>query len=48
MFDLVLCAVEELAIAANGGDWGYGSLAALIGDVNALRVVNAVATIFGR
>lgn len=39
--ELVLCAMEEIAIAWTGGDWGYACLAQLLGNEHlALSIVN--------
>ena len=38
-------AVEEIQVAAAGGDWGYASLGRLIGDGPAKAVVNAADTV---
>lgn len=49
MFDLINMAIEELTIAFNGGDWGFGALAELIGNDDLARaLVNFAAFIGGK
>lgn len=36
----IIEAIKEIAIAYQGGDWGYGSLAELVGESNARAIVN--------
>lgn len=38
---------EELTAAFNGGDWGYGELASILGEEHAEQLVNDVAAIRG-
>lgn len=47
--ETVAAAIEEIMIAAHGGDWGYGALATVMGgDLEGARaVVNLAAAIFG-
>ena len=44
MFDLVMAALEEIAVAVRGGDWGYGALAELLHSEGLARmIVNTIA-----
>lgn len=47
--ETVMAAIEEIMIAARGGDWGYGALATVMGgDLEGARaVVNLAAAVFG-
>lgn len=47
--ETVVAAIEEILIAARGGDWGYGALATVMGgDLEGARaVVNLAAAVFG-
>lgn len=47
--ETVVAAIEEIMIAAHGGDWGYGALATVMGgDLEGARaVVNLAATTLG-
>lgn len=47
MLETIGIAIEEVIIAAQGGDWGYGALATLIGsEAIAHTIVNAAAWLF--
>ena len=47
MIETIIYAIEELVIAAQGGDWGYGALAELLGsEPLAERVINTIARMF--
>lgn len=44
MIETIIYAIEELVIAAQGGDWGYGTLAELLGsEPLAEQVIRAIA-----
>ena len=46
MLELFTAALEEIAIAFRGGDWGYGALEQLIGNSDLARsIVNGVASL---
>lgn len=48
MIETIIYAIEEMIIAAQGGDWGYGALAELLGSESlAEQVINAIARVFG-
>lgn len=48
MIETIVYAIEEMIIAAQGGDWGYGALAELLGsEPLAEQVINAIARVFG-
>lgn len=48
MIETIVYAIEEMIIAAQGGDWGYGALAELLGsEPLAERVITTIARLFG-
>lgn len=47
MIETIIYAIEEMIIAAQGGDWGYGALAELLGsEPLAELVIQAIARVF--
>lgn len=45
-FETVLAALEEIYVSCKGGDYGYGALGTLLGDLDMARaVVNHFATV---
>ena len=45
--ETIEAAIEEIVIAAQGGDWGYGALSTLVGnEALAHGIVNTVAMVF--
>lgn len=48
MFESIMIALQEVAHAAAGGDWGYAELGRLLGNDGLARsIVNGVARVFG-